>query len=204
VTVASPSPEEVAVAEPVRAVLVIGATGILGPAVQTLVERGTSVVAVARDATALAELVQTSDGNGNGPSVTVRAVDARDAVALAGAVDGLSLAGAIGYGPAVSADSWTVLARLVDGPVVQVLTSSATDPSRPPLPAPTRPFARLILGWTADGRWHTPAEVSAAAVHVLDDAATAASRAQRTPVQRNPGQETPVLGRVRPWAERPI
>ena len=180
-------------AAPAGVVLGIGATGILRPAVASLLARDAPVVAVARDATALAAVA-----GATGANVTVRAVDARDAAALARSLVGLRVNGAIAYDPAVSADSWTVLARLVEGPVVQVVTSSAADPSRPRHAPPPYPFTRLVLGWTAQGRWHTPAEVSAAAVAVLTQAELNPTRSAWAHAQNDA-----VLGRVRPWSERP-
>ena len=132
-------------------------------------------------------------------NLTVRAVDAHDPLALARSLAGLRLAGAIAYDPAVADESWKVLARLVDGPVVRVLTSSAADPSRSGLPTRQHLFTRLVLGWTDKGRWHTPDEVSAAAVALLRQAEADAARPGRAPTG-----DGAVLGRVRPWSQRPV
>ncbi len=103
---------------------------------------------------------------------------------------------ALVYRPTVVAAALHLLARRVRLRGVLVLTSAAADPALvgadfdlralPPAPAPA--WRRLILGWVQDGsvaRWHTPEEISAAAVRVLDS-----------------GFEE-MLGAVRPWHRRP-
>lgn len=152
--------------------LVVGATGILGPAAAALVAGGASVLGVSRGARPV------PDG------VIPVAVDAHDADALAAALAARSWTDALVYGPAVSADSLRVLRASTPGGFVLVRTSSAADPARGILVVPD---GTLQLGWSAgpDARWHTPAEVSDAALDVLGD-----GRAR-------------TLGVVRPWADRP-
>lgn len=150
-----------------RAVLVIGATGILGPAASTLSGRGQSVVRVARH-----------------EADSVIAVDAGDTIALATALDGRRWDDALVYGPAVSDAALDWIRRATPGRCVLVRTSAASGLEDVPSVVPRD---TLQLGWTADSppRWHTPAEVSEAALDVL------ASGDPRT------------LGLVRPWSARP-
>jgi hypothetical protein len=148
-------------------VLVIGATGILGPGAASLAARGETVVAVSRHG---------ADGS--------IAVDARDASALAAALDGVAWSDAVVYGPALSEDSLAWVRASTPGRCVLVRTSAAADPAHGILVVP---HDTLQLGWTAAEpiRWHTPGEVSDAALEVLGDGAA------RT------------LGTVRPWTDRP-
>lgn len=157
-------------------VLVVGATGVLAPAVPLLLDAGHDVVAVARTAADLAAL---SERYGDGVRTLV-------ADATLSSFDPGRLDGAILYGPATSAATVSGVVATCDGPVVQVLTSAAADPGRT-LPPAEPGVRRLLLGWTADGRWHDAAQISRAAVDRLlgDDEA-----------------ET-VLGVVRPWSGRP-
>lgn len=155
-----------------RTVLVIGATGILAPAASELAARGDSVISVS---------------SGRRPvrtDVPSTVVDARDAAALGTALEGVSWDDAIVYAPAVGDDSLELLIAATAGRCVLVRTSQAADPARgeSPVPADT-----LQLGWTAGtpARWHTPGEVSAAALAVLSDG------------------EPRTLGVVRPWSGRP-
>lgn len=106
-----------------------------------------------------------------------------------------------------------VLRGAVDGPLVAVLTSAVAAPPAADDPAavlgalvrrlveagtPAQDLRLLVLGWAVPTpapstpseppgpvRWHTPAEVSAAALAVLGDPAPAR------------------LGVLRPWADRP-
>ncbi len=151
-------------------VLVVGATGILRPAAATLAAEGHRVTGVARDATTVPA------------GVTPCSVDAHDPEALAAALGKQVWDAAVVYEPAITADAWAVIERVVEGPVVWVLTSAAAAPDRAdPLNLP----GVLLLGWDPSGRWHTPAEVSAAALEVLESG------------------RPRLLGVVRPWAERP-
>jgi hypothetical protein len=181
-------------------VVVVGATGILRPAVQTLATQGRSVLAIARDPAALADLAEEL-----GPLVSTAAVDTRRPQVLARALASGRWAAAVAYGPAMSDDGWADLSAAVEGPVVHLLTSGVAapesadrggghsaaggatfDPNRlGPLPPHS---VRLVLGWTTDGRWHTPSEVSAAAVATLANGSIGA---------------TSVLGQLRPWSARP-
>ncbi len=146
--------------------LVVGATRILAAALLTLRARGVSVLGVARSG---------GDLNADGTSSAF--------VSLLPA----SLSGALLYGPAVSTASVLGLLARCDGPVVHVLTSASSDPSVDLPPAPTG-VRRLFLGWRAcDRSWHTPEEVSAAALAVYDGELADGS----------------VLGVVRPWSDRP-
>ncbi|MBL3683163.1 hypothetical protein D3229_12555 [Leucobacter aridicollis] len=89
------------------------------------------------------------------------------------------------YVPAVSADTLALIRDHVDGTVVVLRTSKAAAPEN------TRDHNddELILGWVelphGTSRWHTPAEVSAAALRVAR------------------GEPLSVLGSVRPWEGRP-
>lgn len=145
----------------------IGATGILAPAAASLTARGETVVAVSRHG---------ADGS--------IAADARDAPALSAALDGIAWDEAVLYGPALSDASLAWVRASSPGRCVLVRTSAAADPARGILVVP---HDTLQLGWTTTEphRWHSPDEVSAAALEVLGDGAA------RT------------LGTVRPWSDRP-
>lgn len=96
----------------------------------------------------------------------------------------------VAYAPAVADAVWPVLSEGV-GRVVAVATTSAAAPG-----AAAPPWGRwatrvLQLGWAdAEGgpRWHTAEEVSAAVLLAVTSDAEG---------------QTHVLGRVRPWSERP-
>jgi nucleoside-diphosphate-sugar epimerase len=169
-------------------VLVVGATRILRPAVEQLAAAGHDVVAVARDADDLAGLAATSPGR-----ITACPADWSDPPAFAAALFGRRFDHALAYCPDAPQASLSTLRDCVDGPSVRVVTSAAArpavsgtepfDPSRlPPVPPP---WHRLVLGWTPERRWHTPAEVSAAALDTLR------------------AEQDRILGTVRPWSDRP-
>src|SRR5689334_10427636 len=96
---------------------------------------------------------------------------------------------AVVYCPAVSEAAIAALDE--QGRVLRVRTSAAADPQRAgeDFDPATLPADTLQLGWhldaDGDARWHTPAEVSAAALAVLDSGTSA------------------VLGVVRPWGGHP-
>jgi len=161
-------------------VLVVGASGILAPAATQLASAEGSHGAV----TGIGRVRPMPAG------VEAITVDAQDAGALTRALGERRWARAIVYAPAVTDASLPVLRAAVDGPVVLVLTSAAVAPlpDAPEVPAPAPAPWTLQLGWAsgaAGARWHTPEEISAAALLVLRD-----------------GQGR-TLGSVRPWAERP-
>ncbi|MFD6054270.1 hypothetical protein [Agromyces sp. NPDC060279] len=160
-------------------VLVVGASGILAPAAAQLAaaDDGAPVTGVGR--------VRPMPSG-----VEAIAVDARDAAALRRALGARRWARAVVYAPAVTDASLPVLRAAVDGPVVLVRTSAeaAPSPEEPGAPAPEPGPWTLQLGWApgaGGARWHTPEEISDAALAVLRDGAG------RT------------LGAVRPWADRP-
>ena len=170
-------------------VLVAGATGILRPAVVDLTAAGHQVVALARDIDALARLA--------GPSVAPAPVDASAPEALTAALAAVGpLDAALVYDPVLSGrpESWTSIRAAVHGRIVRILTSAAADTGTPEfsvadLAPGDADVVRLVLGWAGSGansRWHTPLEIS--------DAAGSALRS---------GREA-VLGRVRPWPDRPV
>lgn len=160
-----------------HSVVIVGASGLLWPAAAQLVMAGVAVVGVAR--------------SGDRPmpdGVTPVLVDARDSDALTHAVAGAAADAedALVYEPASSPDAIAALSELVRGRVVTVRTSWAADPALGEFAVAAD---TLVLGWTADDaggiRWHTRAEVSEAALAVLEDGA---------------GR---VLGAIRPWSDRP-
>ncbi|WP_157520726.1 hypothetical protein [Herbidospora daliensis] len=89
---------------------------------------------------------------------------------------------ALVYMPFGDQAAWDVVDARADR-VVQVLTSVYAAPDGPEPPLPGRP--RLILGWHPSGRWHTPEEVSTAALALAESGDDA------------------VLGVTRPWGDRP-
>ncbi|MFE6886868.1 hypothetical protein [Streptomyces sp. NPDC057694] len=182
--------------------LVVGATRILRPAVTALSERAVSVTAVARSAADLREL---ADEYPDLVTPLVADVTAPDVGAvLRAAAERAPLTGAVVYAPAVPPGALAdLVGAVVPGPVVVLATSEWAVPTEPgtdagewtpnDLPAQARSgvAARmLVLGWHEGeqaARWHTPDEISAAALALLD-----------APVDRNA-----VLGTVRPWSSRP-
>ena len=180
----------------VPSVLVVGATGALRPAALALADRGDEVYALARPSSRLS-------GSPAGPASTPCRRTALDGAQLAAAL-GEPLATGVDavlvYTPVADEDAQQLVAATARERVVRLLPSAAADPARGPLEltlAGGDPHGHvvLLLGWTdaaagANGpvavRWHTPEEISAAAW----------SRPRTT---GGPG----IVGRVRPWAERP-
>lgn len=150
-----------------RTVLVIGATGALAPAASTLAADGVRVIGVSR--------------RGSGGTI---AVDARDADALMTALGGERWDDALVYSPAVTDESVTRLKAATPGRCVILRTSGAADPG---LGGLSLPRDTVQLGWHAEPspRWHTPDEISAAALATLVDG------------------EPRTLGVVTPWSDRP-
>ena len=155
--------------------LIVGATGVLRPAVLSCVARGWTVVALARNEGRLDDLVAEVGGH-----VTTVAVDVYDAAAMAAVLASGSLRSddAILYLAAgddlrenAAAERLSTAVRRT---VVRILTSRWAP--APPTTAGRWPTAagrrHLLLGVAeaddgARGRWHTPEEISAAALHVL-------------------------------------
>jgi len=172
-----------------RSVIVVGSTGVLRPAATTLEQRGDAVIGVSR----------------HGESGSI-GVDARDPLALRTALDGRAWDDAVIYDRAVSPSSLAFLRAATPGRCVLVRASAAADPRHGILVVPRD---TLQLGWRPSGdgagpivsvrpgaegldrgdgaasRWHSPEEISVAALAVLADG-------------------TPrTLGAVRPWSDRP-
>lgn len=172
-------------------VLVVGASGILAPLALELAARGDEVVAVGREPSGLARLTS-SAANG---AVRAIAADTTSKDDIRRVIDAAPYDHAIMYAPAVPPTMRPRLLERVVGRAVLVLTSAAADPQEAPAwhdaVAAARPRpgdAVVLLGWAQDrgaARWHTPAEVSAAALRALDA-----------------GQDS-ILGEIRPWNERP-
>lgn len=160
--------------------MVVGASGILAPLGSLLRARGVRTVGVSRGSR-----LQVGDWDER------VALDTTDAAAVADwvAAQPVTAAVLIAYAPAVTPQSWPVLARVARRALV-VTTSSAADPASQVSPPWSRhpEVAILQLGWVPGSppRWHSPAEVSAAVAAALADAG---SRSQ--------------LGAVRPWDQRP-
>lgn len=182
--------------------LVVGATGALQPAVRALAARGEIIYAVARPGPRLTALAaELGDSVVPVPADYGNVCALRAAMAVAVPVSSAAgIARAVLYCATAGDDAVSELVRPVRGRVVHVLTSASADPARVGAPAPlpaTLPAAtgsvRLLLGWHMDAqqdvgatsRWHTPAEISAAALASLDD-----------------GRDR-TLGTVRPWTDRP-
>ncbi|WP_341935774.1 hypothetical protein MRBLWO14_001445 [Microbacterium sp. LWO14-1.2] len=153
------------------AVLIVGAGGILAPAAAALVARGAAVTGVGRS-------------RAMPQGVLPVFVDAQVSEDLDRALGRRRWSAAIVYLPAVSDASAARIAEAVDGRLVRVRMSAAADPASGEF---TLPADTLQLGWTDETRprWHTPDEVSAAALAVFEDGASR------------------VLGAVRPWERRP-
>lgn len=184
-------------------VLVVGATRILRPAVTALTARGSAVTAVARSAAGLRGLVNETPGRVTPLKADVTAAGFGDMLHRATERSGLT--GALVYAPAGPPTAIEALTRnlVVSGPVVLLLTSDRAAPgvfaqqstawtpdSLPAWPCQGPDCRRLVLGWHRDAggaRWHTPQEISVAALALLDA----------------PAERDSVLGTVRPWEERP-
>jgi hypothetical protein len=167
---------------------VIGGTGILRPLVASLVERGWRVTVVARK------------GSDEGPERYVMPVDAGEPTALAGVLDRAvgergPFALAVAYAPFAPAGSMREVAVRSPGRLLYAITSEWAAPDADKTerdawaPDGAGSTQRVILGWVrgAEGpRWHTPEEISAGLLAVLDG-----------------GEEEVTLGEVRPWEEQP-
>jgi hypothetical protein len=180
-------------------ILVTAATGALRPAALALASRGYAVTALARTAPRLDALAGQA-----GPLLRPLAVDSADpalgellarAEQFAGAFTGALL-----YAPAVATQAWRTLGEYTAGPhTVRLLPSAwAEPPAHQPTALPRRPprnpegVRTLLLGWYTEEngggtRWHTPQELSEAALELFDA----------------PGVQTQHLGVVRPWTDRP-
>lgn len=154
-----------------------------------LAAAGHQVLAAARTARDLRDLASTDP-----ECIVPLPVDYTDDSAFAAALAGHGFDQAVVYAPALSDRSRSALLDIPAGTSVDILTSAAARPSVSPEEpfelsriGPARsPWCRLVLGWTGSPpRWHTPAEISEAAVDVL-----------------RLGEDR-LLGTVRPWADRP-
>lgn len=122
------------------------------------------------------------------------AVDYTDTAALALAVRTLpKIDAALIYAPGASFESSLIFRDLVDGPVVEILGSSAArgNPDLPfaadqIIPTGNQPWNTLVLGWTVDKKWHSAEQISQRAVEVLKSGVNG------------------TLGALRPWTDRPI
>ena len=128
-------------------------------------------------------------------------VDHGDAGALAAALDGAlaargPLAAALVYMPSAPLASWQALAaRTAGARRIAVLTSAHGAPGRSTATrrdavAADAGTGVLLLGWTVEdgvARWHTPEDISGAALQLLSV----------------PGLAEAVLGTVEPWSDRP-
>ena len=164
-----------------RRILVIGATRILRPAALRLADEGWEIVAMARTPEDLHRLAAERPGGivalqGDHRRLKVL----RTLLKTAGRVDA-----ALVYAPVAGPRTLALLRSAVGGPVVQLVTSAAAAPDAVLPPVPAQPWYQVILGWRADGTWHSPAEVSDAALTALAE------------------ERDLVLGAVRPWADRP-
>ncbi len=182
-------------------VLIVGGTGILRPAARLLAARGCTVGVVSRSVDRVATLsAECAAAGASGKIVGIRA-DYFDIPAFEAAIR--EVAGRYGLfkdcmfyfadAPQVALDAAAVGVR---GQFIVVLTSRFAGPDRPngrpgyPVPRDVEPHrvSYLVLGWHAgptSNRWHTPWEVSDAAVRVLDEGRDA------------------VLGVLQPWDQRP-
>lgn len=164
--------------------LVVGATGALRPAAVELARTGRTVIAVCRSAQRLADLAARR------PTIRPAPTDYTDPQRLAEDLPPGPYEAALLYCPHAPVSARQVLAERTHGPVVELLTSAVADPGRVGLhlelaDLPTVGTVRVLLGWADGPRWHTPSELSQAALAALAD-----------------GQDR-ILGRVRPWEERP-
>ncbi len=174
-------------------VLLTAVTGMLEPAARTLLERGDRVLVVGRSA----ERVHAAFGAPAG--LLVAEADWTDEAALARALSAHPPPdAALLYLPELASDAGAAVRSAAAG--VELLPSAYAGPAddgaalrrwRQAHPG-LRP---LVLGWHAptarenEARWHTPREISTAAVSALDGPDQASS--------------APTLGAVRPWTQHP-
>lgn len=164
--------------------LVIGASGILAPLGRLLRQRGGETVGVSRGSR-----IREGDWDQR------VALDGRDERAVHHFLTMLEPPPdtVVAYVEAVTPSSWRLLGAAAPGQVL-VLTSGWADPARSPDPAIgwrlAAPVTRVQLGWTGPpraARWHDPGEICAGVVRALDA----------------PDGSRLLVGRVRPWEERP-
>jgi hypothetical protein len=118
-------------------------------------------------------------------AVTPIAVDWADVGAVRAALAPFTFDQALLYCPTAPVRAVAAMRAAVTGRVVHLLTSAAVTPPSTIEDLPDDGSVHVVLGWTADRRWHTPDELSAAALDALRTGADA------------------VLGKVRPWSDRP-
>lgn len=164
--------------------LVVGASGALRPAAVELARTGRTVIAVGRSARRLADLAAIQ------PTIRPTPTDYTDLQRLADDLPPGPYEAALLYCPHAPLSARKLLAERTHGPVVELLTSAAADPGLVGADLtladlPTVGTVRVLLGWADGPRWHTPSELALAALAALAD-----------------GQDR-ILGRVRPWDERP-
>ncbi|MDV6011960.1 hypothetical protein [Haloechinothrix sp. LS1_15] len=176
-------------------VLVVGGTGMLGPAVRTLARDGSLVLSVARRPERLGQVPGVMPVTGD----WARPDDLAEAVAAAIAATGCGAPrGAITWvhSPHTAAVH-TAIARLLtrDAVVVNLRGSAGRDPSHdaahvPDAFAQPRRYRAVVLGFTdtAGGgtRWLTHREISDAALRALNDE-----------------EAVQIVGRISPWSDRP-
>jgi hypothetical protein len=178
----------------------VGGTGVLRPAVAGLCARNIDVTAVSRSDDRLSALAEEAASRGH--SAYVHGVRAdytvpdqfKAALEQAAGDDGLFKAAMV-YAPDAPEASLEAVAAVVCGRLLLILTSRYAAPDRRgrvkyPLrrhgPIPTVRY--LLLGWhvgEVGPRWHTPEEISEAALDALC------------------GSRDAQLGVVRPWGHRP-
>lgn len=186
--------------------LVVGGTRILAPAVQRLSRHGWQVDVVTRNR---------GWSPRPGTAATAVVTDATDASRWGGALTSSAPSSgwdlAIAYMPFAPASSWTVVADHVRGPLVAVLTSRVANPvsdgsGLPHLGGPAS-IRVLLLGWHREddvSSWHSPEQISRAAVNVALGEPPTASVATRGPLfEAVPDVPGTVLGHIRPWSDRP-
>jgi NAD(P)-dependent dehydrogenase (short-subunit alcohol dehydrogenase family) len=178
--------------------LVVGATGILRPAALSLLSHGSVVIAVGRDVDRLAELSAAAEAQpGQLREVRTDATDPGFVDEIGAVLSELdrTLVSAVVYAPAISAESADEIMRRWNPRLVEILTSRWAEPTVldrewtvADLPRAPDLRHRLVLGWQrvqSRSAWHTPEQISAAALAALD----------------LPGDR--ILGRVHPWSDRP-
>jgi hypothetical protein len=182
-------------------ILVVGGTAILRPAVHTLCAGNHDVAVLSRSREHLRSLAaEVSLHRTPGTMIALQGdftheVEFAELLTAKTADRGPFAAGVI-YAPDAPATALDAMARAVTGRLVVILTSRYGAPDRPAgrqgYPAP---FVRddlqvnfLLLGWhgaAGSARWHSPAEISAAALEALIHGHDA------------------TLGSTHPWEDRP-
>ncbi|MFF0739618.1 hypothetical protein ACFYVL_04375 [Streptomyces sp. NPDC004111] len=214
-----------------RPALVIGGTGMLAGVVRHLTAHGRTTAVLARDHRTLTALAESCTGPGRVVPVaadyTSGARELRDALRGAARPTGPFGLAVLWVRTPHRPDVHRAVAGVLaaDARVVEVVGSAAADPAGPapetPEPFRNRPYRRVVLGFTdrdrsgpgagsgAGGtRWLTHREICEGVLAALrgpEGPCTAGRKPDAPCAGHEPfgSCETYLVGRVRPWSDRP-